>query len=271
MSKDNHKPHQLSAREIDELLAETSIDFTLTDVAPDFKDTTASRKAESGLESAYRYRHPIVVISGPAGTSKSSAAKRFQQAKGDVSYIRCCPDFGMKELQLEMCKAFYLSYIQSWDDRRATLMDLLSKRYQMVILDEAQLIDRKGMEMVKYFVDQARCTFVLIMTNEYVDRLMRWRDIASRTALVVKLEPVALEEFRALYDESGLSESVIDEVHHITGGVMRDVARLMGQVDETVMLNEERGVSRLNLLPRHIRVIAQKLNLGGGLDVVRGA
>ncbi len=270
MSKDNHKPHELSAREIDEILAETSIDFTLTDVATDFKNTTASRKAESGFESAYRYQHPIVVMSGPAGTSKSSTAKRFEQAKGDVSYIRCYPGFGLNQLQLEMSKAFYLGYIESHDDRHSTIIDVLSKRYQMVILDEAQLVDRKGMEMVKYFVDQARCTFVLILTNEYVDRLMRWRDIASRTALVVKLEPVALDEFRVLYDESGLSETVIDEVHHITGGVMRDVARLMGQVDETIMLNERRGVSRLSLLPRHIRVIAQKLNLGGGLDVSRG-
>lgn len=269
MSKDNHKPRELSARDIDEILAETSIDFTLTDVAPDFKHTTASQKAESGFESAYHYRHPIVVMSGPAGTSKSSAAKRFQQGKGDVSYIRCYPGFGMNQLQLEMSRVFYLSYIESHDDRRSTLIDVLTKRYQMVILDEAQLIDRKGMEMVKYFVDQARCTFVLVMTNEYVDRLMRWRDIASRTALVVKLEPVPLDEFRALYYESGLSEAALDEVHHITGGVMRDVARLMGQVDELILLNETRGANRTRLLPRHIRVIAQKLNLGGGLDVQR--
>lgn len=269
MSIDNHKPHKLSARDIDEILAETSIDFTLTDVAPDFKHTIASRKAESGFRSAYHYRYPVVVLSGPAGTSKSSVAKRFQQGKGDVSYIRCYPGFSMNQLQLEMSKAFYLSYIESHDDRRSTLIDVLTKRYQMVVLDEAQLIDRKGMEMVKYFVDQARCTFVLVMTNEHVDRLMRWRDIASRTALVVKLEPVSLDEFRVLYDESGLSEAVIDEVHHITGGVMRDVARLMGQVDEVILLNDARGVSRASLLPRHIRVIAQKLNLGGGLDVER--
>ncbi len=220
--------------------------------------------------SAYRYQHPIVVMSGPAGTSKTSAAKRFQQVKGDVSYIRCYPGFGMNQLQHELSRALHLNYIESWDDRRSTLTDVLGKRYQMVILDEAQLVDRKGMEMVKYFVDQPRCTFVLIMTNEHVDRLMRWRDIASRTALVVKLEPVPLDEFRALYDESGLSDIVIDEIHHITGGVMRDVARLIAQIEETVQLNEARGVSYPSLLPRHIRVIAQKLNLVGAIHVGSG-
>jgi DNA transposition AAA+ family ATPase len=254
---------QLTPRDIDALLAE-SIETSLLEEAPeDFLYTTATRTIISRLDAARRNRYPFVLVSGPAGSGKSMTVREYARDK-EVGYIRCYPDFGPSELLQEIIAHLSLNETKSYRLKLSVVATALRQRYRMIALDEAQLMNRKALEAAKYLADEAGCTFVLIMTDEFVDRLRNWRDIDSRTGVAATIGPVSLDEFRVLYSDSGFGEVTLDEIHTITGGVMRDVARLIRLIDEFCEINAPRGLTRGLLAPRHVRIVAEKLNLRGG-------
>jgi DNA transposition AAA+ family ATPase len=258
----NDPKPKLTAREIDALLAEDIDSALLEEVDEDFIYTSASRTIISRLDAARRNRYAFVLISGPAGSGKSMTVREYARDK-DVGYIRCYPDFGPADLLGELVGYLALNKVSGYRMTLSMIRTALAQRYRMIVLDEAQLIGRKGLETAKYLADEANVTFVLVMTSEFVDRLKGWRDIDSRTGVAAAVEPIGLTEFRALFDDSGFEAATLDEIHKLTGGVMRDVTRVVRLLDEIVEINTSKGLTRDQLLPRHGRLCAQKLNLRG--------
>lgn len=256
-------PRTLSARDIDALLAENLDDALLEEVAEDFIFTSAARTIVSRLDAARRNRYPFVLVSGPAGSGKSMTVREYARDK-DVGYIRCYPDFGPGELLREVVAYLGMNEVSSWRLRLSMVSAALKQRYRMIVLDEAQLLSRKALEAAKYLADEAGCTFVLVMTDEFVGQLRGWRDIDSRTGVAAAIAPLSLDEFRATFAASEFNEAALDELHTLTGGVMRDIARLMRLIDEFCQINQAAGLSRTQMLPRHVRLVAEKLNLRGG-------
>jgi DNA transposition AAA+ family ATPase len=253
----------LTTQEIDVLLHEDVESALLEEVAEDFIHTSASRIIISRLDAARRNRYPFVLVSGPAGSGKSMTVREYARDK-DVGYVRCYPDFGPADLVGELVSYLALNNVSSWRMKLSMLRSALGQRHRMVILDEAQLITRKGLEAAKYLADEATTTFVLVMTDEFVNRIQAWRDIDSRTGVTAAVAPVSLTEFRALFDNSGFRSDTLDEIHTITAGVMRDITRLVRLVDELCQINARAGLTRGQLQPRHVRLCAEKLNLRGG-------
>ncbi|NJK42964.1 MAG: hypothetical protein HC933_00700 [Pleurocapsa sp. SU_196_0] len=72
-----------------------------------------------------------------------------------------------------------------------------------------------------------------------------------------------LDEFTELYLESGFSKDTLREVHALAGGVMRDVVRLVRQIDHVIDLNAPK-LERQGITPKNVKAIASKLNLTGG-------
>ena len=258
----DQKP-QLSAREVDALLSDTLDTSVLDDTPADFLMTEASRTIISRLEAARRNRYPFVLISGPAGSGKSMTVREYARDK-DVGYIRCYPDFGPSEMVQELLAYLSINEVKSWRLRLSVTAQALKQRYRMIVFDEAQLMSRKTLEAAKYLADEANATFVLVMTDEFVGALRGWRDIDSRTGVAANVSAVSLDEFRVLFDKSGFSPASLDELHTLTGGIMRDISRLIGLIDEYCEINAQVGFIREVVAPRHVRTVAKKLDLRGG-------
>ena len=63
---------------------------------------------------------------------------------------------------------------------------------------------------------------------------------------------------------AGLPKASRQKVYELTGGVMRDVLRLVKQIDRTIARNADKGLSRANFTAKAVVAVAQKLNLAGG-------
>jgi DNA transposition AAA+ family ATPase len=141
------------------------------------------------------------------------------------------------------------------------IRDALLLRPRAVFVDEAQLMDRPTLETAKYLADETGSTFVLITTDEYAPQIRRYRDIESRIGTVAQIGPVSAAELVDIYGSSGYTRTALEEVHRLTGGILRDVVRLIKQMDTLVELNQ---IPKGAITPAHVRRLASRLNLAGG-------
>jgi DNA transposition AAA+ family ATPase len=229
-----------------------------------FLATEASRQAIASLEFAYKQRVPFALVTGPAGTGKTVTCCEFARAKGLTGIIRCHPNFDAGALLTALEEHVRVSYTSGFHARTSRMVQDLSRSgARMVILDEAQLINRQGMEMAKLLADESRCTFVLVMSDEFAPRVRGHKDINSRIGTNIVFAPVSLEELKTLELAAGFTGEAVEEIHALTSGILRDVVRLINQVDETVAANAQKGVKRGDIDNGDIRVIANRLYITG--------
>jgi hypothetical protein len=78
---------------------------------------------------------------------------------------------------------------------------------------------------------------------------------------VAQIGPVSAAELVDIYGSSGYTRAALEEVHRLTGGILRDVVRLIKQMDTLVELNQ---IPKGAITPAHVRRLASRLNLAGG-------
>ena len=65
------------------------------------------------------------------------------------------------------------------------------------------------------------------------------------------MEPLGLDEFRELYSSEGYTPAVLDELHALTGGVLRVLTALLTHLEAA--LSAQKVLSRETLTVAHVR------------------
>lgn len=248
---------------IENILENELMGVTLPDDTGDFVPTYASRTILARLRVAVQENFAFAIVHGPAGAGKTITTKWFV-ANGDHIWMRAHPEFSPPSLLDELAINLRMSRVRQFRSLIAMVKDALSLKPRVIVIDEAQLMGRETLETAKYLADETGSTFVLVTTDEFVGTIRRWRDIESRVGVVAGIGPMPKAEFLALYAESGFAKGTLEEIHALAGGIMRDILRLIRQVDYLVKANAEKGLTRSAFTGAQVRVAAQKLNLAGG-------
>lgn len=261
-------PEELS-RFIDEALSE-ELGFSLEDPTQGYVQTKATAIIAGRLRDAVEDQFPFALVTGPAGCSKTITSRRFIQKlredKPDLNtaYIHAPPDFSPQALVDELATNLFITKVSNFRTLMGIIHQQLMKRPIVAVIDEAQRMPRESLEVLKYLADESGSTFILVCTEDYARLLRRWRDIESRIGVVAEAKPVELEELVSMPQMAGFKPETIKKMHELTGGVMRDVLRLVRQIDRAISKNREKGLSREKFAPRHVLTAAQRINLSGG-------
>jgi DNA transposition AAA+ family ATPase len=249
---------------IDELLATELPDgWNFISASSSFIPTSASKTILSRLKVAVDNKFGFAIVHGPAGGGKTITTRFFVE-QGEHIYLRAHPEYSPPALLEEIAVNLRMTRVKQFRTLIAMVRDVLAARPRVIAIDEAQLANREVLETCKYLADETESTFILVTTDEFVSGLRRWRDIESRVGVVASIGGIPKKEFVELYKDSGFQNVTLEEIHHLAGGIMRDILRLTTQVDHLIGLNKDRGLERRLFSAAQVRVAAKKLNLSGG-------
>lgn len=162
----------------------------------DFVMTNVSRQVWNVLEYT-RLQKTIGIIYGDAGIGKTETAKHWAQGKSDIVMITVTPAFANPKPFLKLlARAFKTSRTGTMDDVYLDILDRLENRDITLIIDEAQHLTVKSLEIVRSLNDNADTAIVMI-GNEVVYNKMLGKQKA---------------EFAQLFSRIGMRSSLSTEM-----------------------------------------------------------
>jgi DNA transposition AAA+ family ATPase len=247
-------------RLIDEVFGGYVSEAELRDPRNGFIPTAGARALLGHLALAVQERFPFALVVGPAGVGKTLTC-RYYAMEHEAPWVRAQPAYSPVAFLEDLAVELRITRHKVFRVLLTMIRDALLLRPRAVFVDEAQLMDRPTLETAKYLADETGSTFVLITTDEYAPQIRRYRDIESRIGTVAQIGPVSAAELVDIYGSSGYTRTVLEEVHRLTGGILRDVVRLIKQMDTLVELNQ---IPKGAITSAHVRRLASRLNLAGG-------
>jgi len=266
------QPSYINPEDVDKIVEDwlASEYGDVLDDETDFVQTRATRIIAARLRDAVEDEFPFALVTGPAGCSKTVTCKHFlryvreQWPQLNTAWIHAQPNYEPSALLEALALNLYITRTRRFRDLLHTVHTQLSAKRMVAVVDEAQRMPRESFEVLKYLADETSSTFILICTEDFAPQIRRWRDIESRIGVVAEAEPVSPEELIEMPMLAGLPKASRQKVYELTGGVMRDVLRLVKQIDRTIARNADKGLSRANFTAKAVVAVAQKLNLAGG-------
>jgi len=206
---------------------------------------------------------PLALVVGPAGVGKTLTC-RYWAREHEAPWVRAQPSYSPSALLEDLAVELRITRTRTFRVLLSMVRDSLLMAPRVVFVDEAQLLDRPTLETVKFLADETGSSFVLITSEEFEGSIRRHRDIESRIGTIARIGPISLRETLAIYRDSGYSQEALAEVHTLTGGILRDIVRLVRQMDRVVEFNAGRGLTKESFGPVQVRRVASRLNLAGG-------
>ena len=176
----------------------------------DFVMTGVAKQVWNVLEYT-RLQKTIGIIYGDAGIGKTETAKQWAKGKADVVMITCTPAFANPKPFLKLlAREFKTTRTGTMDDVYWDISDRLQNRDVTLIIDEAQHLTIKSLEIVRSLNDATETAIVLI-GNEVVYNKMLGKQKA---------------EFAQLFSRIGMRSSLSTEM--VT---LADAAAIFGLVE----------------------------------------
>lgn len=225
--------------------------------APTVLGTPAVRLVVNRIAYAVKRRSPLCVVAGEHGGGKTTAATLYANSNPRALYWQAPPEYNAREIVADLCEKLGIRTGEAWRVRTSVLVTHLKEHPHTILIDEAQRLDYRALDMIKYVADSAGVTFVLL-GSPWLDRVIdRHTDIASRAWVRVRVKPIELDAFTALYEPMGYSKKVLKAAHEATKGVMRSIVALFDHLDEGVA--SVPGMTRADLTPEHVRAVADEV------------
>lgn len=258
------RPTQTKEDMVQEAMTAPSVNLPLTTLAPTEESpavlpTPAIRQIINQINYAVKRKSPLCIVAGEHGAGKTTAATLYEESNPRALYWQAPPEYNAREIVADLCDKLGIRTGEAWRVRTSVLVSHLKDHPHTLLIDEAQRLDYKALDMIKYVADSASVTFVLL-GSPWLDRVVdRHSDIASRAWVRVRVRPIELEAFIALYEPMGYSKKTLKVVHEVTKGVMRSITALLDHLDEG--LATVPGMGRADLTPDHVRAVAEEVLL----------
>jgi DNA transposition AAA+ family ATPase len=240
------------------------------DLPANFKPTASFRQVIEAVELARTRQRKMLLITGAHGVGKSMTM-RFYTRRRFGRYMECRPSYQPRHLVQDLCKLLGVLAGEGWSLSTSALANHLKASPKVVVLDEAQRLNYGGFDVLKYLADQAPGTlFVLLSSPSLSRRMDRWPDISSRCTMRVAVEPLSVDEFVELFQGEGFSLEALEEIHRISGGVLRVIGDLLEQIDIDLKTYAELGgnsIARGDLSATNIMESAVKVVDGAHLPI----
>lgn len=132
-----------------------------------FARTTISNKVLNVLEYC-NIQRSLGVVYGDAGIGKTFTAKNWAKDRTDVYFVTVNPAFAKSKPFLRLlAKALKIEVSGTLDMQMMDILDKLSESDKMIIVDEAQCLDKRTLEIIRS-INDATGTAIVLIGNEVV-------------------------------------------------------------------------------------------------------
>lgn len=130
------------------------------DVKTDFVATPTAQKILEVCSMAHTMNDINLVI-GEAGLGKTMAIKHYAQTVENVVLIETEPTFSPKVLLIELCNKLGIPPSRSNHDNIANIIEKLNGSDRLIIIDEAELLSYKCLEVIRRIHDKSGVGVIL--------------------------------------------------------------------------------------------------------------
>lgn len=179
----------------------------------EFAMTNVSSKVLNVLEYC-RIQKTIGCIYGDAGIGKTFTAKNFIDGKSDVYMVTATPTFATPRPFLKLLASkMKTSKTGSQDEVYLEIIERLENQDKMIIIDEAQHLTKKTLEIVRS-INDATSTAIVLIGNEMIYNKMLGK---------------AQAEFAQLFSRVGMQSHLLTDIF-----TKEDVKAVFKNVDDDV-------------------------------------
>jgi len=179
------------------------------------------------------------VIYGNAGFGKTTALQRYATQNGDfAAYLKCYITSSGRILMIAIKKALGLSDTGYKNSHQLMeeVIDFLCAQHRLLIIDEADLLSVRALEMLRAIFDDSQCGMVLcglprLLMNLTVgpqakDNLAQ---LYSRVGIQVQIPNISYEKLQKILHSYKITEQKIVDVFFkkVKSGGMRKLAKIL--------------------------------------------
>jgi hypothetical protein len=151
------------------------------------------REALSVLEDTDRGQPGLGIAWGQAGRGKTFCAREYAVRTGAV-YMRYLQDWTPRAMLAELCRQLNGSEPHTVDRAKKIAVELLDKKRQTVLVDEADRLDAGLVEHLRDVHDLVGVPVVLIGEEGLFSKINAHRRIWSRVTQTVEFGPITTED-----------------------------------------------------------------------------
>ena len=186
-----------------------------------------------GCELAQRHRN-FSIISTYVGLGKTLAARAFAQERENVAFIEALPTMTISSIANKLSSEFGRSgQTRTVNDRIEDLIDHLQGSQSLIVIDEAETLTPRVLELIRRIRDTANIGVVLLGTEKLMGIIRphhgQFDQIRSRAGFFpqviqrVNADDIAMVLDVAFADET-LSAEFVSQIKSYAAGSMRTVA-----------------------------------------------
>ena len=212
------------------------------DVAADFVPTpTANRILEiCGLA---HDMSDIYLVIGEAGLGKTMALKEYAARKSNVVMMEVDPTFTAKVMLQELCSLLGITAAKNSHAMMTAIIDKLKGSDRLLIVDEAELLSYKPLEILRRIHDKTNCSIVLAGMPKLRANLRgargEYKQLFSRVGFHLDIETRLPPADIHMFCEHALGTAEFNErLNTVSQGNARRLNKLLRGVNRMAVIND---------------------------------
>lgn len=212
------------------------------DVKSDFVETPTAKDIFGVCEMAHSMQDINLVI-GEAGLGKTVTLKQYAKTVDNVILVEVEPTYSPKVLLVELCNKLGIVPSRSNHDNVTNIVDKLRGSDKLLIIDEAELLAYKSLEIIRRIHDMAGIGVVLAGMPRLRANLRgkkgEYKQLYSRIGFVEDLSDRLPEEDIGLLSQATIGMSDFnDKLYKACHGNARRLSKLLRGVNRLAQLNK---------------------------------
>jgi len=235
---------------------------------PAFVTTLQVQRVHDFCE-AVRKTHTVGLLTGMPGVGKTWAAQHKAQIEPEPEDFRTSPVLytsadaraGIRGVLVDLLNCLGPDYRAPIGDMTRLVCCWIHRRMtELIIIDNAQWLDKASLELLCNIHERTRCAITLVGPPELPKKMNRYREIQNRVSIILEMLPLTydelfefLQQWFLLYNDfppgTGMDSrhynlecrhqpDIVKEVYRVTLGNLRRVRQFMDQAARVTMVNE---------------------------------
>lgn len=211
------------------------------DVKSDFVETAKAKDIFSVCQMAHAMADINLVI-GEAGLGKTVTLKQYAKTVDNVILVEVEPTFSPKVLLVELCNRLGIVPSRSNHDNVTNIVEKLKGSDKLIIIDEAELLNLKSLEVIRRIHDMAGIGVVLAGMPRLRANLRgkkgEYKQLYSRIGFVEDLSDRLPEEDIGMLSQATIGTSEFNaKLYKASHGNARRLNKLLRGVNRLSQLN----------------------------------
>ena len=185
----------------------------------------------------------VGVIVGDAGVGKTFAVRRYSEINPDVIFIEVDLGYSAQFLFQEICREVGIEHRGQLSEMTAGIIKRLQSSGRLLIVDEAEYLPHKALELLRRVHDKAGVGMLLVGMPRLIHNLRgsrgQYAQLYSRVGVYARLEKLSPVDTKSIVDSAvNSANGVYKDFHRASKGNTRTLSKLLRRCVRVARINE---------------------------------